>query len=196
MNMKRIIITSAALITALPALAAAKSPTLEMVVAGRGRVVIELNPAKAPKTVAHIRSLVGKRFYDGILIHRVEPNFVVQAGDPQTKTQGVNAPGIGSGGSGKNIPFEENDLKHFPGTIAMALSAPHSATGDSQWFINLKRNDFLDVDYCVFGKVVKGMDVVRKLKVGDKIVSIRESRSGNKGRPTTAPISKLSRPRK
>ena len=163
-----------------PHAAAAKNPSVVMTVAGRGKITIELYPSKAPKTVAHFRSLVKRKFYDGILIHRVEPDFVVQAGDPQTKTLGVNAPAIGSGGSGKNIPFEENDLKHLPGTVAMALSAPHSATGDSQWFINLKRTAFLDVDYCVFAKVTKGMDVVKKLRIGDKIASIVEVQPGKK----------------
>ena len=158
------------------------NPVVEMSIANRGKVALELYPAKAPKTVAHFRNLVKKKFYNGILIHRVEPNFVVQAGDPQTKTRGINDPAIGSGGSGKNIPFEENDLKHLPGTVAMALSAPHSATGDSQWFINLKRNAFLDVDYCVFGKVTRGMDVVRKIQRGDKIVSVVEVKTPAKKR--------------
>lgn len=81
---------------------------------------------------------------------------------------------MGSGGSGKNIPFEANQLTHKAGTIAMALSAPHSATGDSQWFINTVDNDRLNGDYCVFGKVTKGMDVVLKIQKGDKIVSIKQ----------------------
>lgn len=149
-----------------------KNPVIEMVVANRGTVTIELFQKDAPKTVAHILDLVRRKFYDGILIHRVEPNFVVQAGDPQTKTRGVDASGIGTGGSGKNIPFEVNSRTHEAGTLGMALSAPRSATGDSQWFINLSNNNFLDGNYCVFGKVTKGMDVVRKIERGDKITRI------------------------
>jgi cyclophilin family peptidyl-prolyl cis-trans isomerase len=147
-----------------------RNPVIELVVANRGTITIELFQKDAPKTVAHILDLVKRKFYDGILIHRVEPNFVVQAGDPQTKTRGVDASGIGTGGSGKNIPFETNNRTHEAGTLGMALSAPRSATGDSQWFINLSNNNFLDGNYCVFGKVTKGMDVVRKIERGDKIV--------------------------
>ncbi len=147
-----------------------KNPVIEMVVANRGTITIELFQKEAPKTVAHILDLVRRKFYDGILIHRVEPNFVVQAGDPQTKTRGVDASGIGTGGSGKNIPFEVNSKTHEAGTLGMALSAPRSATGDSQWFINLSNNNFLDGNYCVFGRVTKGMDIVRKIERGDKIV--------------------------
>lgn len=169
---------SLCLVVALTAIAPAtprprSNPTVEMTVAKRGKVTLELFSKDAPKTVAHFLGLVKKGFYDGILIHRVEPGFVVQAGDPKTKTQGVNAPGIGNGGSGKNIPFEENKLSHKTGTLAMALNSPRSATGDSQWFINLASNDRLNGDYCVFGRVTKGMDVVNKLEKGDKIVSIR-----------------------
>ena len=160
--------------------AASKNPIVEMNVQNRGKVTIELYASKAPKTVAHFLGLVRRKFYNGILVHRVEPKFVVQAGDPQTKTVGVNGPGIGGGGSGKNVPFEENNLMHEAGTVAMALSAPHSATGDSQFFINLKRNPHLDVDYCVFGKVTKGMDVVDKIQKGDKIISITEVKSSRK----------------
>jgi cyclophilin family peptidyl-prolyl cis-trans isomerase len=152
----------------------AANPTYKMTIEKKGDITIELYAKDAPKTVAHLQELIKKKFYDGMLIHRVEPNFVVQAGDPNTKTKGVDAPGIGSGGSGKNIPFEENKHTHETATLGMALSAPRSATGDSQWFINLKPNHFLDGNYCVFGKVTKGMDVVAKIVKGDKIVSVTE----------------------
>ncbi len=156
---------------------------VELVVEGRGKVLLHLYPREAPKTVQHLLALCKRKFYDGILVHRVEPGFVVQAGDPKTKTlkprelatmseQKKRELAIGAGGSGKTIPFETNSLTHVPGTIAMALSAPRSDTGDSQWFINLESNHQLDGDYCVFGKVVKGMDVVRTIRVGDRIVSM------------------------
>lgn len=164
---------------ALPALAQ-NNPVVEMTVAGRGKVLIELYPKDAPKTVAHFLDLVRKKFYDGILVHRVVDGFVVQAGDPKSRQfrkeqlvgksdEEVAAMGLGDGGSGKNIPFEENKRTHEAGTIAMALSSPHSDTGDSQWFINLEANHRLDGNYCVFGRVRKGMDVVRKIQRGDKI---------------------------
>jgi cyclophilin family peptidyl-prolyl cis-trans isomerase len=185
MNVKRKAIGLMALgiVAAFPALAADKPVKIEMKIEKRGTVMLELYPADAPKTVAHMVDLCKRKFYDGIYVHRVEPGFVVQAGDPKTKTL---KPGematmtderkmqlrIGAGGSGKNIPFETNDKTHRPGTMAMALSGPRSATGDSQWFINLDANHQLDGDYCVFGKVTKGMEVVRAIKVGDKIVSM------------------------
>jgi cyclophilin family peptidyl-prolyl cis-trans isomerase len=163
--------------------AQAKNPVAEMVVSGRGKVLIELFKKEAPKTVAHFMELCRKGFYSGILVHRVEPNFVVQAGDPATKKltpaelakmtpEEMQQKQIGAGGSGKAIPFEHNKLTHEIGTIAMALSAPQSDTGDSQWFINLAPNHFLDGNYCIFGKVIKGMDVVRKIRRGDRIQSL------------------------
>lgn len=179
------------LTAALPLQAQQKPIPVELVIEGRGTVLLHLYPADAPKTVAHIVDLCRKKFYDGILVHRVEPGFVVQAGDPKTKSlkpaelatmsdQKKMELRIGAGGSGKNIPFERNNKTHMPGTIAMALSAPRSDTGDSQWFINLESNHQLDGDYCVFGKVVKGMDVVRKIRVGDRIKTMRvvESKPG------------------
>jgi len=152
-------------------------------VAGRGAIEIELYPKAAPKTVAHFTDLAKRKFYDGILFHRVIDGFVAQAGDPESKhytAQDIvskddhqgGTEGLGAGGSGTNVPFESNPLKNEPGTLAMALSGPRSDTGDSQFFINFKHNDQLDGDYCVFGKVKSGMDVVNSLKRGDKISSI------------------------
>lgn len=165
--------------------AAPSNPVVTMKVAGRGTVTIELFPKEAPKTVDHFLSLVRKKFYDGILIHRVVPGFVVQAGDPATRKytpaqlaamgdEELAQAGIGGGGSGHNIPFEVNTLTHETGTLGIALTAPRSATGDSQWFINLAPNHRLDGDYCVFGKVIKGMDVVNRIRKGDRIVYIKE----------------------
>jgi len=152
-------------------------------VAGKGVIELELYPRAAPKTVAHFTDLAKRKFYDGILFHRVVPDFVAQAGDPASKkltAQDVaskddhqgGTEGLGSGGSGTNIPFESNPLKNEPGTLAMALSGPRSDTGDSQFFINLKHNESLDGDYCVFGKVKSGIDVVKSIRRGDKIESI------------------------
>lgn len=174
----------ACLLLPASALAAEKPVTIEMKIEGRGAVMLELYPSDAPKTVAHMVDLCKRKFYNGILVHRVEPGFVVQAGDPKTKElkpaelaamsdRKKMELQIGAGGSGKNIPFEVNDKTHKPGTMAMALSRPRSDTGDSQWFINLEANHQLDGDYCVFGKVIKGMDVVRKIRVGDRISSMQ-----------------------
>jgi len=183
---RRVLSVLAVLAGLLPgrALAADGVVRLEMSVEGRGQIKIELYSKDAPKTVAHIVALCKKGFYDGILIHRVEPGFVVQAGDPKTRTlkpkelatmsdMKKRELGIGGGDSGKTIPFEENDRTHLTGTLGMALSAPRSNTGDSQWFVNLSSNHQLDGDYCVFGKVTAGMQVVRKIAVGDRIKYMR-----------------------
>jgi cyclophilin family peptidyl-prolyl cis-trans isomerase len=159
-----------------------------MTVENRGKVVIQFFPKAAPKTVGHFLDLVRRKFYDGLLFHRVVPNFVIQAGDPASRklsAQEITAKddhaggtaGLGGGGSGTNgatagIPYEETDGTHEPGTVSLALSGPRTATGDSQFFINLKPNHSLDGDYCVFGRVISGMDVVMKIKRGDKISGV------------------------
>lgn len=162
---------------------AQRNPMVEVTVAKRGTITIELFQKDAPKTVAHILALVKSGFYNGMVFHRVVPDFVVQCGDPTSKKwsdadilakddgQG-GTDGLGSGGSGKTIPFETNSQTHEEGTLGIALSGPRTNTGDSQWFINLKPNHRLDGDYCVFGKVVKGMDVVKRIKRGDRITKM------------------------
>lgn len=156
--------------------------TAVLTIQDRGNVTMEFYPKVAPKTVAHIVKLIKNRFYDGILVHRVVEGFVVQAGDPKSRQfrreqladksdDEIAAMGLGTGGSGESVPFENSPLPNIPGAIALALSAPRSDTGDSQWFINLAANNYLDGDYCVFGKVVEGMDVVEKIQKGDVIAS-------------------------
>src|SRR5437763_1437086 len=109
---------------AASAFAAEPNPVVELTVANRGRIVIELYRKDAPKTVAHFLDLVKRRFYDGLLFHRVVPNFVVQTGDPASAkftsqeaaakddhaggTVGLGAGGSGPSGANANIPFESN----------------------------------------------------------------------------------------
>jgi cyclophilin family peptidyl-prolyl cis-trans isomerase len=161
--------------------------TAVAIVTDKGSITIELDAAKAPKTVANFVKLVSMGFYDGLRVHRVEAGFVVQAGDPLTK--GLSGPelkaildrrqagapkstdpAIGTGGPGWTIPFEKNDLLHDRGVIAMARSQDPDSAG-SQFYITLGPAHFLDGSYVVFGKVTQGMDVVDRLAVGDKIVS-------------------------
>ncbi|NPA52917.1 MAG: peptidyl-prolyl cis-trans isomerase [Aquificae bacterium] len=129
-----------------------------------GEIYIELYPKKAPKTVKQFLRYVKEGFYDGLIFHRVIPNFVIQAGgfDKNFKYREPKYP---------PIPNEaDNGLKNLRGTVAMARSSdPHSA--NAQFFINLKDNHFLDFKsktpqgwgYTVFGKVIKGMEVVDKI---------------------------------
>ena len=127
-----------------------------------GKIEIELYPKDAPKTVARIAELANQGFYNGLTFHRVVPGFVVQGGDPS---------GNGTGGSGKKLPAEFNSRKHVEGTLAMArTNDPNSA--DSQFYIALSTLPDLDGKYTVFGQVTKGMDVVKKVKVGDKMIKV------------------------
>lgn len=126
-----------------------------------GVIAVELDHEKAPKTAANFIQYAKDGFYDGTLFHRVIPGFMIQGGGllPGMIAKRTRAP----------IENEAaNGLKNAAGTLAMArTSDPHSAT--SQFFINVKDNDFLDYPgrdgwgYCVFGKVVKGMDVVNAI---------------------------------
>ena len=138
-----------------------------------GVIKLELDAAKAPKTVENFLNYVKKGHYDGTVFHRVINGFMVQGGGftPEYAQKKTRAP----------VPNEANNgLKNDIGTIAMArTSDPHSAT--AQFFINHKNNDFLNHSaptpqgwgYTVFGKVTKGMDVVNKIAALDKSVSQR-----------------------
>lgn len=122
-----------------------------------GRVVIEMRPDLAPKHVARIKELVRRKFYDGIVFHRVIGGFMAQTGDPT---------GTGMGGSGQKLAAEFSNEPHVRGTLSMARSNdPDSA--DSQFFIVYARSPNLDGAYTVWGKVVSGMAFVGKIKRGD-----------------------------
>ena len=128
-----------------------------------GEIAIEFFPDDAPKTVENFVTLAKKGFYDGVTFHRVEPGFVVQGGDPK---------GNGTGGSGYTIKDEFNKQQHARGAVAMARTqAPNSA--GSQFYITLAPAHFLDGQYTVFGKVTSGMEVVDKIRVGDKMKSVK-----------------------
>ncbi len=122
-----------------------------------GTVEIQLLPEKAPKTVARIKELARKGFYNGIVFHRVIDSFMAQGGDPT---------GTGAGGSGQSLPdeFPTPADPYSRGVLAMANAGP--GTSDSQFFIMLK--DYpLPPQYTIFGKVTKGMEFVDKIKKGD-----------------------------
>ena len=115
-----------------------------------GPIEIELFPGEAPKTVANFTKLAGEGFYDGLIFHRVIPDFMIQGGCPE---------GIGTGGPGYQFEDEFNDHKVDRGALAMANSGPN--TNGSQFFIvTAEACSWLDGKHTVFGRVTNGMDVV------------------------------------
>ncbi|MCK4224345.1 MAG: peptidylprolyl isomerase [candidate division Zixibacteria bacterium] len=118
-----------------------------------GTIEVELFFDKTPKTAENFLKLVLSEFYDGLTFHRIIPNFVIQGGCPL---------GNGTGGPGYSIDFEKADTKHNRGSLAMARSQDPDSAG-SQFYFCLKALSNLDGNYVVFGKVVKGMDVVDKI---------------------------------
>jgi peptidyl-prolyl cis-trans isomerase B (cyclophilin B) len=151
------------------------NPQVAFHIAGLGVITLELDQAKAPKTVANFLQYVNTGHFDGTIFHRVIPGFMIQGGG--------FVPGMDQKPCGKPIENEANNgLKNKHYTVAMArTSDPHSAT--AQFFINVADNGFLDHTapsmqgwgYAVFGKVVAGMDVV------DKIAAVKTGKSGFHG---------------
>ncbi len=132
----------------------------------KGDIVVQLDAGAAPQTVNNFVFLAREGFYDGLTFHRVEPDFVIQGGDPL---------GNGSGGPGYTVPAEIQ-LPHPEGAIAMARKSdqvnPERASSGSQFYITLAPTPFLDGGYTAFGQVSEGMDVVQSIAVGDLIVKI------------------------
>jgi peptidyl-prolyl cis-trans isomerase B (cyclophilin B) len=138
----------------------------------KGTIEFETYPNEAPKTVAQILALVKRNFYNGIRVHRVVRNFVVQFGDPQTRDM-TKKDRWGAGpaaGSGKPIGVGEphKNRPHKLGSVAMA-HAGNIAGADSQMYITLRPTTELNGKYTVFGQVISGMDVVQKIEEGDVI---------------------------
>ncbi len=143
--------------------------TLAIIHTTKGDITIELYPKEAPLSVTNFAQLAKGHFYNNLIFHRVVPNFVIQGGDPQ---------GTGSGGPGYTIPaeIEGNPHKHVEGALAWARTGdevnPQKRSSGSQFYITLAPTSFLDGGYTVFGKTVAGMDTVKKIEQGDKILSI------------------------
>jgi cyclophilin family peptidyl-prolyl cis-trans isomerase/HEAT repeat protein len=116
---------------------------------------------EAPQTVKNFVRLAQRGYFDGLSVHRVVPNFVIQDGDPT---------GTGSGGPGYTIRCEYNRLHYEPGMVGMALSGKD--TGGSQWFITHSPQLHLDGRYTIFARVTRGMDVVRRVVQGDRVLKV------------------------
>ena len=155
----------------------AQNPIVTITMENGDVIKAELYPEIAPNTVNNFISLINKKFYDGLIFHRVIKGFMLQGGDPE---------GSGMGGPGYDIKGEfssngfKNDLKHTAGVLSMARSMMPDSAG-SQFFIMHKNAPHLDGDYAAFGKVTEGMDIVDK---------IAETETDWEDRPTTKQVMK------
>jgi len=129
----------------------------------RGVITLRLDAASAPKTVNNFAFLANDKFYDGIIFHRVIPDFMVQTGDPE---------GTGRGGPGYRFSdeFEGNQNSHKRGVISMANSGP--GTNGSQFFITHVPCPWLNGKHTVFGEVTSGMEVVDAIQPGDVMQTV------------------------
>lgn len=125
-----------------------------------GEIHLELYGDEAPVTVENFVSLANSKFYDGLTIHRIVPQFVIQGGDPNAD---------GTGGSDKTIKGEfsanghKNNISHTKGTISMARLSNNPNSATSQFFIVIDNASYLDGSYAAFGKVINGMEIVEKI---------------------------------
>jgi peptidyl-prolyl cis-trans isomerase B (cyclophilin B) len=145
-------------------LAEAHKPLQARVEMAHGEFAIRLAGRGAPLTVMNFVKLARAKFFDGVPVHRVVPNFVLQDGDPT---------GTGNGGPGYEIRDELNPLLYERGTVGMALSGPD--TGGSQWFVTHSPQPHLNGLYTVFGQVVSGQDAVERVEQGERIVRVTVS---------------------
>jgi len=149
-----------------------------------GKIVIEFYDNDAPKTVANFIKLAKQGFYDGTTFHRVIPGFMIQGGDPNSKSADRST--HGTGGPGYTV---EAEIKrdHARGTVATARLGdqvnPDKRSSGSQFFINVKDNGFLNGGYTVFGNVIAGMDVA------DKIANVPRDGRDNPNDPVSMKVS-------
>ena len=134
----------------------------------KGNITIEFYPNVAPNHVENFKKLARNGFYDGTTFHRVIPGFMIQGGDPNSKSEDRNT--HGTGGPGYTVNAEFNDTDHKRGIVSMARSSDPNSAG-SQFFIVVRDSPHLNGQYTAFGKVTSGLDVV------DEIVGVpRDSR--------------------
>ena len=139
----------------------------------KGTIVLDLFDTEAPGTAANFEKLANEKFYDGTRFHRVINNFMIQGGDPLSRTP--NNPRAGTGGPGYHIKCETagNPHQHVAGTLSMAHAGKD--TGGSQFFICHAPQRHLDGVHTAFGQVTSGMDVVNAIAQGDVVRTIRVS---------------------
>ncbi|HUZ48530.1 MAG TPA: peptidylprolyl isomerase [Candidatus Dormibacteraeota bacterium] len=139
------------------------------IVTPKGDIVFTFFPDEAPMHVAAFMKLAEAGFYNGLTFHRVEPNFVVQGGDPD---------GNGTGGPGYSLKAEFSKLPHLRGTVAMARSSNPDSAG-SQFYICLDDARFLDNQYTVFGQMSSGFEALDAIRRGDEMTSVTLEAKGS-----------------
>lgn len=156
----------------------------------KGKIVIGFYPKEAPKTVENFILLTQRKYYDGTKFHRVEPGFVIQGGDPLSKDKDPKNDGTGGesawGGKFKDEINEKSAIYktgYMQGVVAMANSGAN--TNGSQFFIMLKDNKTLPKSYTIFGKIITGMDIVKKIKKGDVMKRVLIIEKNKKATKTT-----------
>lgn len=130
----------------------------------KGMIELELYPEAAPGTVSNFTSKASAGFYKNLTFHRVE-DWVIQGGDP-----------VGNGTGGGKMPTELSDLPFVEGSLGVARGGDIKVSNDAQFFICTQECSWLNGQYTIFGKVTKGMDVVKKIAIGDKILSVTTSK--------------------
>lgn len=176
------LLTGALLLLVFPAIAQAQDvklpfsvpentnllPDSALIETSKGNFEVRFFRDDAPVTVRNFEYLGRKGFYKGLTFHRYVDGFVIQGGDPE---------GTGKGGPGYRIPPELRDIKHHAGTLGMAMlpasANPERLSNGSQFYITLADAPHLDGLFSVFAEVTSGMDVVRRLRQGDRILEIR-----------------------
>jgi len=148
-------------------------PVAVLRVRDRGEIRIALRPDQAPQTVANFEKLAAEKFYEGILFHRVIPEFMIQTGDPLSKDRDPRNDGMG--GPGYKIPDEIKGIHHRRGIVSMANAGPN--TGGSQFFILVGEAPQLDTKHTAFGRVIAGIEVV------DAIATTERDQYGRHGPP-------------
>jgi len=147
--------------TAAPgATAPAEGEAVAVLQTNHGRLVLKFFPDVAPKHVEAFKKLCADAFYDGVRFHRVIPGFMVQGGDPNSKSSDRGR--HGTGGPGYTLPAEFNTIKHTPGIVSAARTSDPDSAG-SQFFLMHKTSTHLDGEYTVYGQVIEGMDVVETI---------------------------------
>lgn len=168
MGVMALLLSGAAVTSSSPA----ADRQLRIEIEGRGTIVIQLAEGQAPRTTARVIDLANQGFYNGQRFHKVVRSpkpFLVQIGDPNSKTKAPGDASLGSYSSGTKVPFEKTSLRHVRGAVGFARLDNDRNSGDTQFYILLDTYAFLDGQYTVFGNVVEGLDLLDSIQLGDRL---------------------------